>query len=167
MKYITLAGTLLLSTMILGCSNHHYTKHRNYHTPSLALIGNWYAIGGREFVNSMEVSVRKKEQFFQNGTLLSSKWFKLRAPNGANLGEFYITKLFSYKADNRHIVAKFKRCNVGVVKPLKVAYKEYSRLKRQCENSLARQGKVSIKSYRFINRNYLKIGRVIYQRVSR
>ena len=165
MKYIIVIGAFLLSLLVIGCGG-----HRGYYKPATKsyaadlLVGGWYSHGVKYTRNNLQIRERKKEQFFRNGQLLSSKWFNIRDRAGRDLGEFYITKLFTWKLRGNRVVAKFNRCDVGVVRALKDPNIGYNSLKKSCQNSLKRRGKVSVKRLKFINRRVIKLGNKIYYR---
>ena len=165
MKYIIVIGAFLLSLLIIGCGgNRTYYSSASKRSAANFLVGSWYTQGVKYHRKSLQIRERRKEQFFRNGQLLSSKWFAIRDRAGRDLGEFYITKLFTWKLRGNRVVAKFQRCDVGVVRALKAPNIGYNKLKRACRYSLKRRGKTTVKRLKFINRRVIRLGNQIYYR---
>jgi len=165
MKYIIVIGAFLLSLLVIGCGGHRsYYKSATKSNAADLLIGSWYSHGLKYTRKSFQIRERKKEQFFRNGQLLSSKWFAIRDRAGRDLGEFYITKLFTWKLRGNRVVAKFQRCDVGVVRALKAPNIGYNKLKRECRYSLKRRGKTTVKRIKFINTREIMLGDKIYRK---
>ncbi len=161
MKFFILFISTLFITLIVGCSS---SKKYNQNNAQSTLTGSWHTNGLRYNRNKLQILERKKEQFFRNGQLLSSKWFAFKDRSGQDLGEYYITKLFNYRVVGHKIVAKFNRCSVGIVRELKVSKEDFYRLQKRCRNSLFHRGKVTIKRFKFINHHQLIIANKIYSR---
>lgn len=165
MRYRIVIGVFLLSLFSIGCSG-----HRAYQKPMVKsymvdlLVGSWYSHDTKYTRNNLQIRERKKEQFFKNGQLLSSKWFHIRDSAGRDLGEFYITKLFTWKLQGYRVVAKFNRCDVGIVRALKIEGATYSRLKRACQDLLKREGRVTVKRVKFLERSVIMLGDKLYYR---
>ena len=165
MRYRIVIGVFLFLLFSIGCG-----AHRAYQKPMLksytadALVGSWYSHGIKYARNNLQISERKKEQFFRNGQLLSSKWFNIRDRAGRDLGEFYITKLFTWKLKGNRVVAKFNRCDVGIVRALKIEGATYSRLKRACQDSLKRKRRVSVKRVKFLKQSVIMLGNKLFYR---
>ena len=165
MRYIIAVIVFIFSISIVGCGNRQaYQKPLTKSYAANALIGSWYTYGLRYTRNNLQIKETKKEQFFRNGELLSSKWFSIKDRIGRDLGEFYITKLFTWQLRGNRVVAKFNRCDVGVVRALKAPNIGYNRLKRACQNSLKRRGKITVKRIKFINRKEIMLGDKIYRK---
>lgn len=164
MKYFIILVAILLSIVIVGCSSISY-KHRGMQNlQQNALCGSWYAIDSNYIRNGLQVQKTAKEQFFNNGQLLSSKWFHYRDKAGRDLGEYYVTKLFTWRKRGNRVVARFQRCSVGVTQELKAPNLGLKELKRVCQRSYAHKGRVTIKRFRFLNGNRLMLGDKIYQK---
>ncbi len=165
MKYIIVIGAFLLSLLIIGCGgNRTYYSSASKRSAANFLVGSWYTQGVKYHRKSLQIRERRKEQFFRNGQLLSSKWFAIRDRAGRDLGEFYITKLFTWKLRGNRVIAKFQRCDVGVVRALKAPNIGYSKLKRACRYSLKRRGKITVKRIKFINTREIMLGDKIYRK---
>ena len=165
MKYIIVIGAFLLSLLIIGCGgNRAYYSSVTKRSAADFLVGSWYTQGIKYHRKSLQIRERRKEQFFRNGQLLSSKWFAIRDRAGRDLGEFYITKLFTWKLRGNRVVAKFQRCDVGVVRALKAPNIGYNKLKIACRYSLKRRGKTTVKRIKFINTREIMLGDKIYRK---
>jgi len=163
MRYLLVTMAFMFSILTVGCGSSKGYKQPLKRAHSVnAIIGSWYKYGLRYTRNNLQIKETKKEQFFQNGQLLSSKWFSIQDRIGRDLGEFYITKLFRWNMQGNRVVAQFQRCNVGIVRALKAPNIGYNRLKRACQNSLKRRGKITVKRIQFLDRKRIKLGNELY-----
>ena len=113
------------------------------------LIGSWYSKKEKILNGKVILNITKKEQFFKNGALLSTKWFNFKTRDGKDLGEYYITKLFSWSADKKIVKARFFKCNTAITKKLKIDPLGYKKLSKQCKASNG-SNKITTKSYKII-----------------
>jgi len=135
----------LVSFIILigGCAYNHKLI-----SIQKSLYGNWFTKEQKRVDSKTTINITRKEQFFKNGKLISSKWFEVKDSSGKNLGEYYITKEFIYKKEPKYIKAKFIRCQTGITKPLKDDF-GYQALSNACKKSLGSH-KTTIKAYKII-----------------
>lgn len=165
MKYIITIIAFVSTLLLSGCGSDNIYQRSNIQRHSAdTLIGSWYTYGAKYIKGGYQIQEIKKEQFMRNGQLYSSKWFNLKDRVGRDLGEFYITKLFSWKFKGNRVVAKFNRCSVGISKPLKVHYAGYVQLRKACRESYKRSGRITVKHIRFIDNNRVKLGNKVYNR---
>lgn len=163
MKYIIMI--LAAVALIVGCSSStKYSQTKSHTFDRAALVGSWHSNGKRYNRGNLQIQEIRKEQFFQNGQLLSSKWFRFKDRVGRDLGGYYITKLFTWKRKGNRVIAKFNRCSVGVVNELKASNLGYSQLKRKCEHSLRFRGKTTVKRLKFITNRDISLGGVSYHK---
>ena len=158
MKY----SKYLIAIVILlnGCAKNRLNlMHKN----SNNLLGNWYHKEKKSLNSNVYINITNKEQFFKNGTLLSTKWFNFKSRDGKDLGEFYITKLFTWQKDSNTIKATFNRCNTSVTKKLLVDKKYYYDLSNNCKLQ-KHSNKATLKGYRVLM-NKLILGDKLYNKV--
>ena len=146
----------IATLFITSCNRAPTTINQN------TILGNWYTLEKKKINNHIEATITYKEQFFKNNTLLSTKWFNFKDRAGNNLGEYYITKLFTYKRDKNYIEAKFIRCSVGITSPLKYNNLGYKELYQKCQK-MPKSYRVTKKAYRLLN-NTLYLGNRVYYR---
>jgi len=132
--------------------------------PNNTIYGEWFSKGDKKINDNNYLKILYKEEFLKNGDLYSTKWFNIKDKNGRDLGEFYITKLFKWRVKGNQIVAKFIRCQTGITKPLKISNIGYLKLKKSCDMSLYKNGKIAVKNYKLINRKLI-LGNRVYSRV--
>ncbi|HGZ70777.1 MAG TPA: hypothetical protein ENK74_05215, partial [Nitratifractor sp.] len=77
MKYIIMI--LAAVALIVGCSSSaKYSQTKSHTFERGALVGSWHSNGKRYNRGNLQIQEIRKEQFFQNGQLLSSKWFRFK-----------------------------------------------------------------------------------------
>ena len=163
MKYKTLVTISASLAFFTACSNQNSSLLGDLVRKN-SIIGNWYTTGIKSHKGKLLVEQTRKEQFFKNGLLLSSKWFNFKDANGRDLGEYYITKSFKWHKQGNKIVVKFNRCSAGVTKELKVTNSNFNKLKNECQNSIGKKGKISTKSFKLVNSKTLLLGGMIYHK---
>ena len=136
-----LAYIIAVLVAVSGC-NRVATPYK-----SSSIYGSWYTKSYKNINSHIVAHITTKEQFYRNGTLLSSKWFNFKNKAGNNLGEYYITKQFTFSKNNNTIKAKFIRCSTGITKPLKVNNLGYQKLYRACKTQMGSY-KVTQKRYK-------------------
>ncbi len=149
-----LAYLAIIFIAISGC-------HRAV-APAGSVYGKWYSKSVKNINSNIVAKITQQEQFYQNGTLISTKWFSLKDHSGVNLGEFYITKQFKFTKKSKAIKAKFIRCSTGVTKQLKVHTSLYNELSRRCKYQIG-GGRVTSKFYNVLG-SRLQLGRKVYYR---
>ncbi len=155
MKYVLFTATLLI--FINGCNS----KIRD-NIDNNTILGSWYTKDIKSLSNGIRVEILRKENFLQNGLLQSTKWIHYTSANGFDLGEFYITKLFKWRANYNSIEVRFQRCSTSITKELKIGGLGYNRLHRRC-NLERVSNKITTKSY-ILKRDYLYLGSKKYLR---
>ena len=154
-KSFLIATTIILS----GCSNKIiHIQHNN------SLYGSWYQKEAKDLNYNIKIDITNKEQFFKNGTLLSTKWFNFKdKKSGKNLGEYYITKLFTWQAKKGNIIeVKFKRCSTGITQKLMASGLGYEDLSQKCKQQKV-TNKISKKHYQLLKENLI-LGSKTYKR---
>lgn len=161
-KITILAATF--SLFFTGCNVSFDKRQTRGVNNSNKIVGSWYALGIKKRRGALLINQTKKEVFYRNGTLISSKWFNFKDKRGRNLGEFYITKSFKWHTKGNKIVVKFNRCSTGVTKKLRAPNLGYYKLKRVCQYSKKRRGKISAKRFRLKNSRTMILGGLTYHK---
>jgi len=130
------------------------------------IFGEWLSHGTKKISSTVYAKVVYREKFLIDGDLYSTKWFNFKDKQGNDLGEFYITKLFNWSRKSNKISAKFVRCQTGITKPLRANNLGYKKLKKMCDISYYKNGRVITKAYKFIG-NKLLLGNRVYEKIGR
>jgi len=159
MRLKLLNSVAICTLFISGCSQDTISTT---HKPTI--YGEWLSNGAKEISSSVVAKVLYKEKFLKNGDLYSTKWFNFKDIQGRDLGEFYITKLFKWRKTPSKISTKFVRCQTGITKPLKTNNLAYLKLKKMCEISLQKNGRVTTKIYKLTG-DKLLLGDRVYSKI--
>ena len=161
-KLLILTSTV--SVFFAGCSYNSYKEKKSTASNANLVVGSWYATGIKKRKSNLLINQSKKEVFYKNGLLLSSKWFNFKDAQGRDLGEYYITKSFKWHTKGSRIIVKFNRCSVGITRTLSASNLGYYKLKRVCQNSMRRRGKISAKQFKIVDYNTMLLGGVLYHK---